>query len=58
MADTAAARSLPALPAERFFRTSLSLLVLTSIVTLAGTGKLDVFISLVAPPLALFKGYR
>ena len=58
MAATAANPAVPALPAERFFRASLSLLVLTSILTLASTDKLDVFTSLVAPLAALFKGYR
>jgi len=58
MGATAATSTVPALPAERFFRTSLSLLVLTSIVTLASTGKLDVVTSLIAPLAALYKGYR
>jgi transglutaminase-like putative cysteine protease len=48
----------PALPAERFFRTSLSLLMLTSTVTLVSTGKLDVVTSLVAPLAVLYKGFR
>ena len=48
----------PALPAERFFRASLSLLVLSSILTLASTQKLDLFTSLAAPLAALYKGYR
>lgn len=47
-----------ALPAERFFRTSLSLLLLTSILTLVSTGKLDLFTIFVAPLAALYKGYR
>jgi len=46
------------LPAERFFRTSLSLLVLTSMLTLASTGKLDIITSFAAPLVALFKGFR
>jgi protein-glutamine gamma-glutamyltransferase len=58
MAATAETRDASALPAERFFRTSLSLLVLTSIVTLSSTGKLDLISSLVAPLVALYKGYR
>jgi transglutaminase-like putative cysteine protease len=48
----------PALPAERFFRTSLSLLLLTSVLTLVSTGKLDLFTIFVAPLAALYKGYR
>src|SRR6267378_5926863 len=48
----------PTLPAERFFCTSLSLLILTSVVTLVGTGKLDIFTMVVGPLAALYKGYR
>jgi protein-glutamine gamma-glutamyltransferase len=48
----------PALPAERFFRASLSLLILTAIVMLASTGKLDWFTSLIAPLAVLYKGLR
>ena len=58
MAATATTRPAPALPAEQYFRASLSLLVLTSILTLASTGKLDLLTSLVAPLAALHKGYR
>ena len=47
-----------ALPAERFFRTSLSLLILTSTVTLVSTGKLDIVTSFAAPLVVLFKGMR
>src|SRR5215472_15807570 len=55
---TAANPARQAWPAERFFRASLSLLVLSSILTLASTDKLDGFTSLVAPLAALYKGYR
>jgi protein-glutamine gamma-glutamyltransferase len=58
MAAAATAPVAPALPAERFFRASLSLLVLTSILALASTGKLDLLTSVVAPLVALHKGYR
>src|SRR5713226_599446 len=58
MAASIATPSVSALPAERFFRTSLSLLVLTSTVTLVSTGKLDIFTSFVAPLAALYKGFR
>lgn len=58
MAATATTQSAPALPAEQYFRASLSLLVLTSILTLTSTGKLDLFTSLLAPLAALNKGYR
>src|ERR1700724_1013346 len=46
------------LPAERFFRASLLLLVFTSLCTLALTGKLDPFTALVAPTAELYKGVR
>ena len=58
MAATVTAPNAPPLPAERFFRTSLSLLVLTSMVTLVSTGKLDIVTSFVAPLAALLKGFR
>src|SRR5712664_2998410 len=58
MAASLATPRAPALPAERFFRTSLSLLILTSVLTLVSTGKLDVFTIVVAPLAALYKGYR
>jgi hypothetical protein len=58
MAATATTQPAPALPAEQYFRASLSLLVLTSILTLASTGKLDLLTSLIAPLAALHKGYR
>src|SRR5712664_2462649 len=58
MAVSLATPRTPALPAERFFRTSLSLLILTSVLTLVSTGKLDVFTIVVAPLAALYKGYR
>ena len=57
VASLATPRTL-ALPAERFFRTSLSLLILTSVLTLVSTGKLDVFTIVVGPLAALYKGYR
>ncbi len=50
--------SAPALPAERFFRTSLSLLMLTSTLTLVSTGKLDIVTSFAAPLIVLYKGFR
>jgi len=58
MAASIATPSEAALPAERFFRTSLSLLVLTSTVTLVSTGKLDIFTSFAAPLAVLYKGFR
>jgi transglutaminase-like putative cysteine protease len=58
MAATIATTLEPALPAERFFRTSLSLLILTSTLTLVSTGKLDIITSFAAPLAVLFKGFR
>src|SRR5258706_8779535 len=47
-----------ALPAERFFRTSLSLLILTSRVAIVSTGKLDIVTTFAAPLIVLYKGFR
>jgi hypothetical protein len=58
MAATLTTRSISALPAERFFRASLSLLILIAVVTLASTGKLDLITSIVGPLAVLYKGYR
>jgi protein-glutamine gamma-glutamyltransferase len=58
MAASIATPSEQALPAERFFRTSLSLLMLTSTVMLVSTGKLDIFTSFAAPLIVLYKGIR
>jgi transglutaminase-like putative cysteine protease len=58
MAATLTTPSVPALPGERFFRTSLSLLILTSTLTLVSTGKLDIVTSFAAPLAAFYKGYR
>src|SRR5215470_5351592 len=46
------------LPAEGFFRASLFFLVLTSIICLVATGKLDAIWSVVAPAALLYKGHR
>jgi hypothetical protein len=58
MAATVSTGIVPALPAERFFRASLSLLILTAVVTIASTGKLDLITSVVGPLAVLYKGYR
>jgi protein-glutamine gamma-glutamyltransferase len=53
--------SLPAaqaLPAERFFRIALFLLLLTSILTLIGTGKIDLFTSIIATVALLYRARR
>jgi protein-glutamine gamma-glutamyltransferase len=46
------------LPADRFYRIALFFLVLTSVVTLLGTGKLDLITTILAPGLVLYKGVR
>jgi transglutaminase-like putative cysteine protease len=46
------------LPADRFYRTALFFLVLTSVITLVATGKLDLFTTIAAPVLVLYKGLR
>jgi protein-glutamine gamma-glutamyltransferase len=57
MASSITTRSAP-LPADRFYRTALFFLVLTSVVTLVGTGKLDPITTILAPALVLYKGVR
>ena len=57
-ASASVSANLPALPAERFFRTSLFLLILTSIGTLVSTGKLDLLTCVIAPLAMLYKGAR
>ncbi len=46
------------LPADRFYRTALFFLVLTSVATLVGTGKLDLVTTILAPALVVYKGLR
>lgn len=46
------------LPADRFYRTALFCLVLTSVMTLVATGKLDLFTTILAPALVVYKGFR
>jgi protein-glutamine gamma-glutamyltransferase len=48
----------PSLPAERFFRASLFLLMLTSAATLISTGKLDLITCILVPLAMLFKAVR
>jgi len=57
MASSITTHSTP-LPADRFYRTALFFLVLTSVVTLVGTGKLDLLTTILAPALVLYKGVR
>src|SRR6202521_6423140 len=58
MAAALTAPSVTALPGERFFRTSLSLMILTSTLTLVSTGKLDIVTSFAVPLAAFYKGFR
>ena len=58
MAASVTTPGVPALPAERFFRASLSLLILTSLLTLVSTGKLDILTSFAAPLAALYRSFR
>jgi protein-glutamine gamma-glutamyltransferase len=58
MAASSTAPYLPALPAERFFRLSLFFLLFISVATLATTGKLDAFSSVLGIGGMLYKGVR
>jgi protein-glutamine gamma-glutamyltransferase len=55
---SSAASSGTSLPADRFYRTALFFLVLSSVLALVATGKLDAISNIVAPLLILFKGVR
>jgi protein-glutamine gamma-glutamyltransferase len=55
---TAATTASVGIPAERFFRASLLLLIFTSVCTLALTGKLDPFTALLAPAAVIYKAFR
>ena len=46
------------LPAERFYRTALFCLMLTSVVTLVASGRMDPLTVIAVPALVLLKGYR
>jgi transglutaminase-like putative cysteine protease len=58
MASSSSLTHVSALPAERFFRTSLFLLIATAVATLISTGKLDVVTLILAPSAVLYKGIR
>jgi transglutaminase-like putative cysteine protease len=58
MATAVTAAGVGVLPAERFFRASLLLLIFTSICTLALTGKLDPFTAVFAPAAVIYKAVR
>ena len=58
MASSSTLASPPSLPAERFYRFSLFLLLFTAILTLIGTGKIDLFTSVVAMVALLYRVRR
>ena len=58
MASSSTFPATPQLPAERFFRVSLFLLLFTAILTLIGTGKIDLFTSVVAMVALLYRVRR
>ena len=58
MASTVSTPHVVELPAERFFRASIFLLILTSVVTLVATGKLDLLSSILSVAGLLYKGHR
>src|SRR5215510_4375566 len=58
MASSSTFPATPQLPAERFFRVSLFLLLFTAILTLIGTGKIDIFTSVVAMVALLYRARR
>jgi protein-glutamine gamma-glutamyltransferase len=53
-----ASLSIAPAPAERFFRVSLFLLLLAAILTLVGTGKIDLFTSIAATLALLYRVHR
>src|SRR6202166_1991319 len=55
---TAATTASVGIPAERFFRASLLLLIFTSVCTLVLTGKLDPFTALLAPAAVIYKAFH
>ena len=57
MASTVTTPAQP-LPAEQFFRAAVFFLVLTAVLTLVSTGKLDLATTLAAPLAILYKGFR
>ena len=58
MATPSLSATSPQLPAERFFRVSLFLLMLTGAVCVVSTGKLDVLSSVLVVVGLLYKGHR
>src|SRR5215467_3883019 len=58
MATIPIAADAVSLPAQRFFRIALFLLILTAAATLIGTGKLDLFTCITVSVAMLYKGAR
>jgi protein-glutamine gamma-glutamyltransferase len=58
MAASASSASVISLPAERFFRASLFLLIATAVAMLVSTGKLDLPTMILAPSAVFYKGVR
>ncbi|HWZ97517.1 MAG TPA: DUF3488 and transglutaminase-like domain-containing protein [Candidatus Dormibacteraeota bacterium] len=58
MASTVPTPLVRELPAERFFRASIFLLILTGVVCLVATGKLDLISSILSVAGLLYKGHR
>ena len=58
MATVPIAADPASLPAQRFFRVALFLLILTSAITLISTGKLDLVTCVIVPAAMLYKGAR
>src|SRR5438552_449858 len=58
MASISLTAASPQLPAERFFRASLFLLILTGAVSVVSTGKLDLVSSILVIVGLLYKGHR
>src|SRR5262249_32458627 len=58
MASSTSLYNCPSLPGERFFRIALFLLLLTAILTLIGTGKIDILTSSIATLALLYRARR
>ena len=58
MQGTAAPNAAPLTALRRYFEISLYLLLLTSVLALVCTGKLDLVSTLLPPAILLVKGYR
>src|ERR1700687_5327527 len=56
--SSAASPTVIALPAERYSRSAIFFLILTSAATLVSTGKLDLLTAILAPAALFYKGFR